>query len=145
MIRGIHHISMKCAADELEQVRRFYVRTLGMRVCREWAEGIMIDSGNGLIEVFSTGEGECRKGAIRHVAFLTDNVDALCERIRNAGYEVFIEPNDRVIPSSPAYPIRMAFCYGPLGEEVELFSEADALSGSERGKQEAPRRAENRV
>ncbi len=38
-------------------------------------------------------------------------------------YEVFVEPGDKVIASNPEYSIRMAFCYGPLGEQVEFFSE----------------------
>lgn len=124
MIKGIHHISMKCGTDEeLENVRNFYVNILGMSICREWNDGIMIDSGNGLIEVFSNGKGERRKGALRHIAFLTDNVDEMAEKVRNAGYTVFIEPNDKVIDSVPEYPFRMAFCYGPLGEEIEFFCE----------------------
>lgn len=124
MIKGIHHISMKCGTDEeLENVRNFYVNILGMSICREWNDGIMIDSGNGLIEVFSNGKGERRKGALRHMAFLTDNVDEMAEKIRNAGYTVFVEPNDKVIDSVPEYPFRMAFCYGPLGEEIEFFCE----------------------
>ena len=124
MIKGIHHISMKCGTDEeLENVRNFYVNILGMSICREWNDGIMIDSGNGLIEVFSNGKGERRKGALRHIAFLTDNVDEMAEKVRNAGYMVFIEPNDKVIDSVPEYPFRMAFCYGPLGEEIEFFCE----------------------
>lgn len=83
----------------------------------------MLDTGSGLIEIFCTGKGERRKGAIRHVALLTDHVDELAGRIKAAGYEVFIEPKDTVINSSPVYPIRMAFCIGPLGEEIELFCE----------------------
>jgi hypothetical protein len=30
---------------------------------------------------------------------------------------------DVVIPSIPEFPIRMAFCKGPLGEEIEFFKE----------------------
>ena len=107
----------------MDKVRDFYVRVLGMNICREWDEGIMIDSGGGYIEVFSTGEGEHRKGAVRHIAFQTDDVDGLADRIRQAGYEVFIEPNSRVFLSSPEDRFRMAFCRGPLGEEIELFCE----------------------
>lgn len=123
MIKGIHHISMKCRKDELDRVRDFYVDTLGMSICREWADGLMIDSGSGLIEVFATGEGEHVKGVIRHVAFIADDVDKVIARVKAAGYEVFIEPNDRVIESIPEFPFRMAFCHGPLGEEVEFFCE----------------------
>ena len=47
----------------------------------------------------------------------------MAEKVRNAGYTVFVEPNDKVIDSVPEYPFRMAFCYGPLGEEIEFFCE----------------------
>ena len=43
--------------------------------------------------------------------------------LQNAGYEVFIEPNNIVIKSEPEFHARMAFCFGPLGEEIELFQE----------------------
>lgn len=124
MVKGIHHISMKCETkSDLDRAVSFYCGILGLTICREWPEGVMLDTGNGLIEIFCTGKGELAKGAIRHVALLTDDVDALSCRIQSSGYNVFIEPTDMVIHSSPPYPIRMAFCIGPLGEEIELFCE----------------------
>ena len=123
MVKGIHHISMKCERmDEFETMKDFYQNLIGLPVKREWDGGIMFDAGNALIEVFSSG-GNKGKGAIDHLAFQTDNVDAIIEKVKQAGYEVFIEPTDIVIPSEPAYPARMAFCRGPLGEEIEFFQE----------------------
>ena len=124
MIKGIHHISMKCGTpEELCKVKEFYISLLGLKICREWPDGIMIDTGNGYIEVFTNKEGVRQVGAIRHLALLTDNVDEVVEKVREAGYEVIVEPNDKVIDSVPEYPIRMAFCFGPLGEQVEFFCE----------------------
>ena len=124
MIKGIHHISMKCGTiEELNKVKEFYISILGLRICRVWPDGMMIDTGNGMIEIFTNAEGEHCLGAIRHVALLTDNVDEITDRVRSAGYEVIVEPNDRIIPSEPEYPIRMAFCFGPLGEQIEFFCE----------------------
>ena len=124
MIKGIHHISMKCGtAQELAKVREFYIELLGMKIIREWAEGMMIDTGNGLLEIFTNAEGTHCLGAIRHLALLTDDVDEIAAKVKAAGYDLFIEPNDKVIPSDPPYPIRMAFCYGPLGEQIEFYSE----------------------
>ena len=124
MIKGIHHISMKCSTpEELAKVREFYIDLLSLKVCREWPEGIMIDAGNCKLEIFTNTEGTHQLGAIRHMALLTDDVDEITEKVRAAGYEVFVEPNDKVIQSEPPYPIRMAFCYGPLGEQVEFFCE----------------------
>lgn len=123
-IAGMHHVSMKCGkAEELAKAKEFYLNLLGFSLRREWPEGIMIDCGNMLLEIFSNGPGIRSKGAIRHLAFATDDVDAVTDRVRAAGYEVFIEPNDIVIASQPPLPARMAFCFGPLEEEIEFFQE----------------------
>ena len=54
MITGIHHISMKCGtAEEYRKAKEFYVDVLGFTVRREWPEGMMIDTGNGLLEISS--------------------------------------------------------------------------------------------
>lgn len=124
MITGIHHISMKCGSkQELKKTKEFYIDLLGFKLVRTWPEGIMLDAGNTLLEIFSNGEGIKELGAIRHMAFATDNVDEIIDMVKAAGYEVFIEPNDIVIPSEPELPARMAFCYGALGEEIEFFQE----------------------
>lgn len=124
MITGLHHIAMKCGTEEeFEKAKDFYLNLLGFSVRREWPEGIMIDFGNGLVEIFNNGEAIRTQGALRHVAFATDDVDGIIEKVRAAGYEVFIEPDDIVIPSDPECHARMAFCYGPLGEEIEFFQE----------------------
>ena len=101
MIKGIHHISYKCnKKEEIEKVKDFYVKVLG-----------------------TNGENTGELGVIRHVAFATDNVDEIIDKVKAAGYEVFMEPVDKVIRSTPELPIRVAFCYGPLHEEVEFFCE----------------------
>lgn len=124
MIRGIHHISLKCAvADMFERAKGFYLDVLGLTLAREWPEGAMMDTGCGLIELFCNGEGVRAKGAIRHVALLTDDVDGMAARAAAAGYRVFIEPGDIEMASSPVYRARMAFCEGPRGEEIELFQQ----------------------
>lgn len=124
MIKGLHHISMKCnTEEEIKKVKDFYINVLGLTIIREWSDGFMIDTGNGFIEVFTNANGEHRLGSIRHFALLTDDVDSIVARVKEAGYKVFLEPKDKVIDSNPAYPIRMAFCFGPLGEQIEFFCE----------------------
>ena len=124
MIKGIHHISMKCnTEEEINRVKEFYISVLGLKIIRECSDGLMIDTGSGYIEVFTNADGEHRLGAIRHFALLTDDVDSIADKVKAAGYEVFVEPVDKVIDSDPEYPIRMAFCFGPLGEQIEFFCE----------------------
>ena len=122
MITGIHHISMKCGTEEeFRRAKDFYLNVLGLSVRREWAGGVMIDTGSGLIEIFSGGAGIRSKGAIRHVAFSSDDVDGVAEKVRNAGYDVFIPPKDILIPSDPAYPARMASTSRPVLRVARLM------------------------
>ena len=125
MITGIHHLSMKCdSAEDFARARDFYCRVLGFSVVREWPEGIMLETGRGQLEIFCNGPGIRTKGAIRHVAFACGDVDGIAARVKAEGYQVFIEPNDITVRSVPEFHARMAFCYGPLGEEIEFFREA---------------------
>lgn len=65
---------MKCGtAEELAKVREFYIELLGLKAIREWAEGMMIDTGNGLLEIFTNADGTHCLGAIRYMALLTDD------------------------------------------------------------------------
>ena len=115
---------MKCGtAGEFEKAKSFYTGLLGFKIVREWPEGIMLDCGNSQLELFSNGAGVKELGAIRHMAFAADDVDAVAAKVKEAGYEVFIEPNDIVIGSVPEFHARMAFCFGPLGEQIEFFKE----------------------
>ncbi|MBR7038037.1 MAG: VOC family protein [Oscillospiraceae bacterium] len=124
MIKGIHHVSMRADSDDAyERAKQFYLGVLGLTVKREWPEGIMLDTGAGLIEIFRSGGGARICGAVRHFALAADDVDTLADRIAAAGYEVFVAPKDITIASDPPCPARIAFCRGPLGEEIELFCE----------------------
>ena len=123
LITGTHHFSMKCAPQQLAEAVEFYHGLLGLPIVRRWEEGLMLDTGSGLIEIFTNGEGICAKGAIRHIALASPDVDRCAAAVKEAGYVVFIEPKDIVIPSVPPLSARIAFCVGPLGEEIEFFQE----------------------
>lgn len=124
LIKGIHHVSMKTRNEsEHEKTVEFYRDILGLKAAREWEFGIMFDTGSGLIEIFKNGTEEPVTGIIRHFAFAVEDVDACVKAVTEAGYEVFIGPKDICIPSNPEFPARMAFCFGPLGEQIEFFQE----------------------
>lgn len=128
MITGIHHIALKCCGMELyEKTVAFYRDILGVPVARQWGEGehlgIMLDTGAGILEIFSDGTDMPGQGALRHIAFATKDTDACIKAVRDAGYAVIEEPHDIVIPSEVPYPARIAFCIGPVGETVEFFCE----------------------
>lgn len=128
LIKGVHHVCMKCCSSEdYENEIRFYRDVLELPVLRTWNEpddiGTMFRAGNEIIELFNTVKDRLPQGAIRHFALETDNVDECVRRVREAGLPVIMEPVDIVIPSDPAYPLRIAFVNGPLGEEIEFLCE----------------------
>lgn len=125
-ITGIHHIALKAKGTErFTKLIEFYHNILGMPIVRHWGDGenlgAMLDTGAGLLEIFSNAPDVLSQGALRHLAFEVEDPDACIEAVRKAGYEITLEPNDIVIASEPPYPARIAFCIGPVGEEVEFF------------------------
>ncbi|MBQ3257029.1 MAG: VOC family protein [Oscillospiraceae bacterium] len=124
LIKGVHHVCMKCVTSEqFDEVRKFYGEILGLPVVRSWAAGIMYDLGGSLLEVFSNGAEALPQGVWQHIALATDDVDACVKAVSKAGYAITIAPKDIVIASEPPLPARIAFCIGPMGEEIEFFQE----------------------
>ena len=127
-INGIHHVAIKANGEEqFKKTIAFYKDILGLPLIRRWEKGgalcAMLDTGAGILELFSNADSEPLLGPIRHIAFSVESVDDCIEAVRAAGYEITVEPKDVDIPSNPAYPIRVGFCIGAAGEEVEFFSE----------------------
>lgn len=120
-IIGIHHVSMKCSKNEYNMVVDFYKRLLGLSVYKEWPTGVLLNTGNGYLEIFNDGE-VLPKGVIRHFAFQVNGIDEMINNLRINGVNVFIEPKNVNLNGLEA---RIAFIYGPLGEEVELFEVFD--------------------
>jgi dienelactone hydrolase len=82
-----------------------------------WGEGlgsgIMIETGDGsLMEIFADAEERLPQGAVRHFALRADDVDAAVSAVREAGYEITMEPEDIVIDSAVPFPARIAFAKG---------------------------------
>ncbi len=124
LTKGIHHVAIKTyGKEEYEKTVAFYRDILGMTVYRDWGMGIMLLTGESRMEIMNTGEERLPQGVLRHVAFLTDDVDACIDAVRKAGYEITAEPYDVTINAEQPYPLRVAFCIGPAGEEIEFFTE----------------------
>ena len=122
MIKGIHHVSMKCASpEELASAEAFYCGLLGLKIVRRWPEGIMIDTGCGLIEIFCNGPGSRETGAVRHFALEVDDVDIVTGKLAAAGFRPYTGPKNIIQASDPPYHARMVFFIGPLGEQVEFY------------------------
>ena len=127
LISGIHHVALKCnGTAEFEKTLHFYQNVLGLEPVRSWGEGenagAMLSTGDGLLEIFASGK-KLPQGAIRHFALRTERVDDCVAAVRAAGYPITVEPKDIVIASNPPFPARIAFCTGPVREEIEFFQE----------------------
>lgn len=124
VISGIHHISMKCQSDtEYEKAKKFYIDILGLSILKECESCILMNTDNGIIEVFRNASETLPQGAIRHFAFTVNNIEEIAKSVENAGYEVFVKPKKINIGNDPDFPATIAFCKGPLGEDVEFFQQ----------------------
>lgn len=129
LLSGVHHVCLKAVGSApYDRAKDFYIGTMGFSLVREWGEGdgrgCMIQLGNCLMELMANGTPELNPdGFYRHIAFQTEDVDGALALVKAAGCPVIMEPSDRNLGGS--YPIRIAFCSGPLGEEIEFFQEKE--------------------
>ncbi len=126
-IKGVHHIALKaCGKAEFDKTIHFYHDILGLPILRTWGSeddpAAMLSTGDALLEIFANAPDRLQEGALRHLAFTVEDTDACVEAVRSLGYKITMEPTDICIPSRPPLPARIAFCIGPVGEEIEFFS-----------------------
>jgi glyoxylase I family protein len=128
LIKGLHHAALRCCGKaEMDRVIEFYCRVLGMKRLRTWGEGnqagSMLDTGNGVIELFADAEPGRRPGQVDHIALATDKVDECVAACVKEGMAVTMVPTDIVVPSEIPYALRIAFVQGKAGEIIEFFHE----------------------
>ena len=126
MIKGVHHIAVKPTAEQYEKTVEFYTQLLGMEIKKSWGDPerpcLMVSCGdNTCMEILGSDSEIPAGGPLAHIAFATDKVDGLIEKVREAGYQVTNEPADANLGGDT--PIRIAFFYGPVNEHIELFWE----------------------
>lgn len=125
LIKGVHHIAVKPTAEQYKETVDFYTGLLGLDVVKTWGDPqrpcLMVSCGdNSCMEILGSDTEIPAGGPLAHIAFATDRVDEIIEKVREAGYEVTNEPADVDLAGSP---IRIAFFYGPTHEHIELFWE----------------------
>lgn len=124
-IQGVHHIALKPTAEQYKETVAFYTELLGMEVKKSWGDPerpcLMVSCGdNSCLEILGADTPAPKGGALDHLAFACNQVDEVVERVRAAGYEIAVEPKDMELAGAP---IRIAFCWGPMGEYLEFFWE----------------------
>lgn len=125
-ITGVHHVAVFPTAEQYGETVKFYTEILGFEVKQSWGPKerpmMMVSCGdNSCMEIIPAKEPQEAGGALKHIAFSCgEELDEIVEAVRGAGYAVKHEPQDIELCGRP---IRNAFFYGPVGEEIELFWE----------------------
>ncbi len=124
---GVHHITIQ--TRDWEASLRLYREVLGMQVAAEWGPQerrmMLLDVGDGShIELIGPTVNSPAVGSqaandpLVHLALATADAAAAIEPVRQAGFEVTMEPKDVKLADLEA---TVAFFKGPNGEVVEFF------------------------
>ena len=124
---GLHHIAVQ--SRDWEESLRLYRDVLGMEIVTtfgpEEKPTALLDMGDGgHIELFAPKPGvdlpeRTPPGMpIVHIALATTDARAATERVREAGYEITVEPRDVTLSD---LEVTIAFFRGPGGEIIEFF------------------------
>jgi glyoxylase I family protein len=123
----LHHVTVQ--TRDLEASLRLYRDVLGMEIVYEFGPPavriILLDVGDGShielwapIEPPAAPDGPAANDPQFHLALATTNTVAALEHVRQAGYEITLEPTVLDLRTGEA---TIAFFKGPSGEDVEFF------------------------
>lgn len=132
---GFHHVAL--GVQNFERSLNFYTTILGFKVCAEFPHPMdpsikqiaMLDTGDGnhLEIIACPAEQPARSDLFLHVAFRSENIDAVIAKVRLAGIEIVSEPQDIELATNPPSIIRNANFKGPDGEILELFQSKSGI------------------
>lgn len=121
IVKGLHHVHLKCLPDQITDVLDFYENVIGLRLMCLQPDCAILDTGNGVFEIFCDADHLLGQGDFRHIAFLTDDTDAAIKKCKEYGCKIKEEPVNVTFGLDKPTPARIAFVYGPVGEEIEFF------------------------
>lgn len=124
---GVHHIAVQ--SSDWEGSLRLYRDVLGMPIVAEFGTPerriLLLDIGDGShIELFApradaaVGQPAAQQPPLTHIALATSDTRQAVERVRQAGYQITVEPKD--VQLGPILAT-IAFFVGPNGETIEFF------------------------
>ena len=125
---GAHHISLQ--TSDLAASLHLYQEVLGMEIVAEFGSPerpvVLLDMGDGshmeLVGIKSESTSDPitsdSRHPVQHFALATTDTKAAVERVRQAGYEVTVEPRE---VNLKGLEVTIAFFVGPSGEAIEFF------------------------
>lgn len=106
LIKGIHHVSMKCSStEEYEKTIDFYKNILGIPVAREWQAGIMLDTGNGIVEIFNDGDDARTRASVRTVILYFSPIIILSDNATGLVFTLYISCMKYSLSYKLRYPL----------------------------------------
>jgi glyoxylase I family protein len=124
---GTHHIAVQ--TRDWDASFKLYRDVLGMPVVAEFGSAerkiVLLDCGDGsYMELFQPKGDTAAPGSdapndpVFHFALATTDTRTATERVRQAGYEITVEPKDVDLG---ALQVTISFFKGPNGEVIEFF------------------------
>lgn len=124
---GTHHIAVQ--TRDWAASMRLYQDVLGMTLVAEFGSPerkiVLLDIGDGsYMELFEPTadtlavDAPATNDPIMHFALATTDTRAALEHVRQAGYEITVEPKDVTLDT---LNVTIAFFKGPNGEIIEFF------------------------
>jgi catechol 2,3-dioxygenase-like lactoylglutathione lyase family enzyme len=148
--KGLAHIAIQ--ALDYKKTITFYQEVLGFKIGHFWSfpqfqiiEASMLVSPDGrtCLEIFDNDaviaaqgkkaetSDDVRHGALLHVAFYVDDVDAIYQKALAFGADTCIEPMTLTL-CNPPLQVRNTLIHSPNGEVIELIEEVNFDLSSKR-------------
>lgn len=123
---SLHHVAL--TVKDYDRSKQFYCHTLGMQCINEWTfQGkrlCFLDVGGGSFLELHSGAGDAPPKGPQYLHFClhTSDLERAYKRAVAHGAAPKRPPFDFLIESEPTpMPVKVAWLYGPDGEEIELF------------------------
>lgn len=128
MITGLDHVQLAMPPNQEDRAREFYGSLLGLMEVSKPEQlasrgGCWFQSGRVAVHLGVQQDFVPAKKA--HPAFIVSDLDALRERLANAGYEVIV---DTWVPG-----VKRVHSSDPFGNRLEFIQEGDSFSLSAGG------------
>lgn len=142
-VKGLAHVAIQ--ARDYTATIAFYTEVLGFKRGHHWSlpsfhiqEASMLISPDGrtCLEIFdndavipaqgkkASSEEEIAHGALLHLAFYVDNVEAIYQKALAHGARTFVEP-DTLSLGEPPLLVKNALIHSPNGEIIEFIEDVD--------------------
>lgn len=142
-VKGLSHVAIQ--AKDYQATITFYTEVLGFKVGHHWslpsfniedASMLVSPDRRTCIEVFdnhavipaqgkkAASDDEIAHGALLHLAFYVDDVEAIYQKALAHGAKTFVEPGTLAL-GEPPLTVKNALIHSPNGEVIEFIEEVD--------------------